>query len=136
MRNYVNVVALVLMLCATSCERTPSSSHPPAAMTQIAAFTTALETLKADCGRFPSTAEGLAALTSRPAGLTETQWHGPYLDAAIPKDPWGHEYVYACPGVHNTNGFDVYSPGPDGASKSGGEDYDDISNWAKQRTMR
>ena len=79
---------------------------------------------------------GVAALTSRPAGLTETQWHGPYLDAAIPKDPWGHDYVYACPGVHNTNGFDVYSLGPDGASKSGGEDYDNISNWPKRRTMR
>jgi hypothetical protein len=38
-------------------------------------------------------------------------------------------YVYLCPGIHNTNGFDLYSCGFDGISKSGGNDLDDINNW-------
>ena len=132
----MKLASLVLVLCATSCERGPSCAAGPAATTQIAAFTTALETFKVDSGRFPSTAEGLAVLTARPADLTEKQWRGPYLDAAIPKDPWGHDYVYRYPGIHNTNGFDIYSCGLDGVSKSGGEDADDIANWPKQRGVQ
>ena len=44
-------------------------------------------------------------------------------------DPWGHPNVYRCPGLHNTITFDVYSWGPDGKSKSGGEDPGEIGNW-------
>ena len=45
--------------------------------------------------------------------------------------PWGHDYVYHCPGQHGTNRFEVYSSGPDGLSKSGGEDADDFASWPK-----
>jgi general secretion pathway protein G len=99
----------------------------------MAVFKTALDAFQKDCGRFPSNAEGLIALTTRPTDLTEGQWHGPYLDAAIPKDPWGQDYVCRSPGIHNTNGFDICSCGPDGVSTSGGEDADDIANWPKRR---
>jgi hypothetical protein len=51
----------------------------------------------------------------------------------IPEDVWGHEYVYHFPGKHHTNGYDIYSLGPDGVSKSGGEDPDDIANWQSRR---
>ena len=44
-------------------------------------------------------------------------------------DPWGNEYFYRGPGIHHTNGFDIYSCGADGLSKSGGCDPDDINNW-------
>ena len=100
-------------------------------MTAIANFTYALEEFEVDCGRFPSTAEGLNALTVRPADIPEAKWH-PYLKG-VPKDPWGHSFVYRCPGLHNTNRFDIYSLGPNGESKSGGEDADDIANWSKGR---
>jgi hypothetical protein len=64
------------------------------------------------------------ALATIPSG----KWHGPYLDK-IPQDPWGNNYVYCCPGVHSTNGYELYSCGFDGISKSGGDDLDDINNW-------
>ena len=41
----------------------------------------------------------------------------------------GHEYVYRCPGIHDTNGYDLYSLGPDGVGKTG----DDIGNWQTPR---
>jgi hypothetical protein len=44
-------------------------------------------------------------------------------------DPWGNVYIYACPGLHHPNGFDLYSCGPDEISKSKGDDPDDINNW-------
>jgi general secretion pathway protein G len=114
-------------------------SLPPAAreagtQVTIAAFTTALEQFEVDCGRFPSTAEGLNALITRPAGISETRWR-PYLKN-IYKDSWGRDFVYRCPGQHNTNGFDIFSYGRDGLSKSGGDDDDDIANWQKGYPQR
>jgi hypothetical protein len=57
-------------------------------------------------------------------------WRGPYLTVdTIPPDPWEHPYVYRRPGIHGTNGFDLYSCGPDGISKTGGADRNDINSW-------
>ena len=88
----------------------------------------ALGAFEVDCGRYPSTDESLSALVTRPTDIPESQWHGPYL-ASIPRDQWGHDFVYRCPGIHNTNRYDLYSCGPDGVSKSGGDDPDDIHYW-------
>lgn len=89
---------------------------------------TALDMFSNDCGRYPTTAEGFQVLMARPTNNTPQGWRGPYFDP-LPKDPWGHDYIYRYPGIHNTNGFDLYSTGPDGISKSGGSDPDDINNW-------
>lgn len=126
----MKLVLLVLVLCATSCRR--ESARITAPQGQIATFGTALESFKVDCGRLPSTAEGFAALIKRPADIAEKDWHGPYLET-IPKDLWGHDFIYRCPGTHNTNGFDIYSCGPEGVSKSGGGDANDIGSWPKSR---
>jgi general secretion pathway protein G len=90
--------------------RGPShSANMPAAMTQIATFKTALDTFQVDTGFYPTGRDGLQALIKQPAGTTN--WQGPYLNG-IPKDPWGHEYFYECPGWHNSNSYDISSPGP------------------------
>jgi general secretion pathway protein G len=47
------------------------------------------------------------------------------LEKAVPADPWGRQYQYSNPGKHNTDGYDVWSLGPDGAD---GTD-DDVGNW-------
>ena len=88
----------------------------------------ALGQFAVDCGRYPTTSEGLAALMNCPTNLSSGRWRGPYLDKML-IDSWGDEYVYRWPGIHNTNGFDLYSCGYDGISKSGGDDLDDINNW-------
>lgn len=99
-----------------------------ATRTQIEAFKPCLAAFEKDCGRLPSSEEGLGALVQKAANVPDSQWHGPYLDF-VPKDPWGHDYVYCCPGRHGTNRFEIYSNGPDGVSRSGGEDPDDIASW-------
>ncbi len=43
----------------------------------------------------------------------------------MPRDPWGHAYLYLNPGVRNVAGFDVVSAGEDGVFFSA----DDIGNW-------
>jgi len=42
-----------------------------------------------------------------------------------PKDPWGQELVFTCPGSNNPDGADVVSKGPDRQEGTG----DDIRSW-------
>ena len=93
------------------------------ATAEIGSFKTAIQEFEIDCGRFPTSDEGLAALKQAPAGVQNFK-QGGYMDD-IPNDPWGHPYVYKCPGQHHPDGFDVYSVGPDGQAGSD----DDIGNW-------
>jgi general secretion pathway protein G len=86
----------------------------------------ALDSFKVDTGHYPKGSNGLLELVQQPSGTTN--WHGPYFDPPkLPVDPWGNKYFYEYPGKHNTNGYDLFSAGPDG--KAGTED--DIGNWAK-----
>jgi len=82
-----------------------------AARADIATIQLALDTFKADCGRYPSALEGLAALVTPPAGLQN--WHGPYLRRAAAADPWGNPYVYRS-ATDSSHPASVYSLGPDG----------------------
>src|ERR1041384_350882 len=94
---------------------------------------TALDAFEIDCKRFPTTAEGcFSALFGRPSNVSMESWRGPYLRGHI-RDAWDRDFVYVCPGVRNTNGFDLYSLGGDGVSKTGGNDPDDINNWDRSR---
>ena len=77
---------------------------------------------EADNGRFPEPVNGLNELVQKPAGIMK--WHQ-YLEK-LPSDPWGHPYLYLCPGKHNTNSFDLSSAGADGIPGT----KDDIGNWA------
>lgn len=97
-----------------------------AAQTQIAAFKTALDAFEVDNGYYPKGRNGLLDLVQQPRDAQN--WHGPYLDN-IPKDPWGRDYTYECPGKHNPNSYDISSMGPDGRA---GTD-DDITNWQTKR---
>ncbi len=65
-----------------------------AARAQVQQLTIAVNTFKADCGRYPTESEGLDALTRNPG--TEG-WDGPYLTMAVPYDPWGRPYIYLLP---------------------------------------
>ena len=94
-----------------------------AAKTDISSMETALDAFEVDCGRYPSTEEGLRALVEAPGNVQN--WRGSYLKRGVPKDPWGNEYVYRFPGGNAANSYDLYSFGPDG--REGG---DDITNFA------
>ncbi|MHB8520842.1 MAG: type II secretion system major pseudopilin GspG [Limisphaerales bacterium] len=99
------------------------------AQTQISTFSTALDMFETDMGYYPKGTSGLMDLIQRPRD--GQNWHGPYLksESGIPLDPWGHPYIYECPGKHNPSSYDLTSVGPDG--RSGTED--DVSNWQPQK---
>jgi general secretion pathway protein G len=79
-----------------------------AAHTQIDNFKTALNNYEVDNGSYP---KSLSDLMVQPRDAQN--WHGPYLQTdALPKDPWGNDYVYKFPGAHNPTFFDLSSGGP------------------------
>ena len=99
-------------------------SEVKTARAQIDALGKALDQFRLDVGRYPSSEEGLEALNAAPAG--EGRWAGPYLQKAVPMDPWGKPYQYKSPGERGE--YDLYSFGKDG--QAGGQDEaSDIGNW-------
>ncbi len=107
----------------------PEEAKRLKAKMQIESIETALKLYKIDNGMYPTTEQGLEALVQAPqAGNVPKNWRsGGYLEkGVVPKDPWGNDFVYLCPGMHYD--FDLISYGADGAS--GGEEKDqDIGNW-------
>jgi general secretion pathway protein G len=99
-------------------------SEAKAAQAQIAALGKALDMYRLDVGRYPAAEQGLAALNTAPAN--EPKWKGPYLQKAVPLDPWGRPYVYKSPGEHGD--YDLVSLGKDG-SPGGSDENADIGSW-------
>ena len=96
-----------------------------ATQTQIATFKTALDAYEVDNGYYPKGKSGLLDLIQQPRDAQN--WRGPYLSSdSIPKDPWGNDYIYECPGRHNPTSYDVSSLGPPGENTV-------IANWTIKR---
>jgi len=122
----VAILATLAALVVPKFTKRSEQAKVTAAHTDIANIELALDAFEVDCGRFPTTEEGLRALLDQPSSTTG--WQGPYVKRGMPKDPWGNFYMYRYPGQHNTRGYDLYSFGPDG--QEGGAD--DIDNWSER----
>lgn len=96
-----------------------------AAKTDIGNLTQALKLYKLDNQRYPSAAQGLQALLTKPSTDPIPPNWKPYLEK-LPNDPWGRPYQYLNPGIKGD--IDVLSLGADG--QPGGEGKDaDIGSW-------
>ena len=121
----VSIIALFAALVAPSMFQQGDKARVVAARVQINNFEQALTQYKLSTGMFPTTEQGLEALRTRPANLN--QWEGPYLKKEIPKDPWGHDYLYKYPGDHGEEP-DIISYGLDG--QPGGDGLNaDVVSW-------
>jgi general secretion pathway protein G len=126
------VVVIIGMLAALVGNRVIGQSEAAkvtAAKTQIKYFQQALELYRLNNGFFPTTEQGLRALVEKPTIRPEPmnyQKDG-YLNAkSVPKDPWGSDFIYICPG--EIGEYDIISLGADG--REGGTDTAaDITNW-------
>ena len=93
------------------------------AKAQVEAFARSLDAYRLDVGYYPTTEEGLNALVTRPTNVAK--WNGPYLQKAVPSDPWGRPYLYRAPGA--AGDFDIISYGKDG-QPGGTGDAADVTN--------
>lgn len=118
------IIGLLLALVGPQFIGQVGKAEVQAARQQIQLLETALDTLRLDVGRYPTTQEGLETLRTRPFGLD--RWDGPYLKKNVPLDPWGNPYLYRSPGKYGS--FDLFSYGADGVQGGEGENAD-ITNW-------
>ena len=86
------------------------------ARTQLAQIAGSVEAFRLDQRRIPTSAEGLAALTS-PADSAY------FLEAGKLVDPWGKPYLYLVPGPDGQP-FEVVTYGADGQPGGSGENGD------------
>ncbi len=94
-----------------------------AARTDISTLGSALKTFQIDNDRYPTTEEGLEALRTAPADAPN--WKRPYLERAVPLDPWQNAYEYSQPGPDgDEDSYLLKSYGPDKIA----DNEDDITN--------
>ena len=105
----------------------PDQAKMAAAKSDIAVIMQQLKLYRLDNAAYPSTDQGLTALTVKPTtNPLPTNWKsGGYLER-LPNDPWGRPYQYLNPGLKGE--IDVFSLGADG--QPGGEGSNgDIGSW-------
>src|SRR3989338_2673179 len=90
------IIGLLAALVVPRFIRQEEKAKVKATQAQIELLGTALDTLRLDVGRYPTTQEGLNALRRQPGDAQK--WDGPYLKKEVPLDPWGRAYIYRSPG--------------------------------------
>ena len=121
----ITIIGLIMALVGPRVLNYLSDSRVKAAKIQIQSFASALDLFFLDAGRYPTSAEGLAALVRPTSGVQA--WNGPYLKGgAVPNDPWGNPYVYRLPGERSA--YDIRSLGSDGQEGGTGSAADITSS--------
>ncbi|HYH05163.1 MAG TPA: type II secretion system major pseudopilin GspG [Bacillota bacterium] len=126
----LTLLAAIITLVAPNVIKQTQKGQIKAAEAQVNSLKTVLNSYYMDNSAYPNTEQGLKALFEKPTTPPIPEnWNGPYLeDKKIPKDPWGRELKYVCPGKHNPDKYDVYTLGSD--NTEGGEGSNaDIGNW-------
>lgn len=126
----VTILGIIATLVTVNVIGRLDQAKVTAGKTQIKNLETALDEFRRDNGFYPSTEQGMKALIEKPGvGRAVTVYpRGGYLKgSAIPRDPWGCEFLYYSPGLHG-NQYEITSLGAD--CQEGGEDVDaDINSW-------
>lgn len=129
----ITVIAILAAVVSPMVFRNVDDAKVSAARSQIEIFGLALDSYRLDNDAYPSSTQGLAALTAPPSGTPEARnWRGPYLKRAVPLDPWGHAYVYRSPGDSSRTTYDLLSLGRDGQPGGTGESAD-LTSWGAAR---
>jgi len=123
------VVAIIAILAAYIAPKVAGrvdDARISKAKSDIRVLESSLELYKLDNFTYPSTDQGLSALTSKPSGGELKNWRkGGYIKK-LSKDPWGNDYQYQQPGTNSE--FDIFSLGAD-AQVGGSDEAADIGNW-------
>lgn len=105
----VAIIGLLAALIGPQIAKQFQKSRVQTTKAQMELLGTALESFNTDTGRYPTEAEGLKVLLSKPDALEG--WNGPYLKKnALPKDGWGGEFIYK---LDKDFGFRIRSLGAD-----------------------
>ncbi|MRT05932.1 type II secretion system major pseudopilin GspG [Ewingella americana] len=116
----VMIIGLLAAMVVPNLMSNKGKADQKKTVADIVALESALDMFNLDHDRYPAENEGLRVLVSGGEKLASG-----YIKR-LPKDPWGHDYLYRNPGVNGV--IDIYTLGQD--EKEGGEGVAaDIGNW-------
>lgn len=131
------IIALIAAVVGPRLFAQLDRSKATTARLQIRSLEAALETMRLDIGRLPTEQEGLGLLMQADPGQV-AGWSGPYLDKALPSDPWARPYIYIAPAANATGApgapearARIVSYGADGQEGGEGINADINSDQAK-----
>lgn len=90
--------------------------------TALSTVSNTLDMYKVDNSRYPTTAQGLEALSTPPADAKNYP-EGGYIKGGYPTDGWENELQYVSPGSEGRP-YDLFSLGADGQQGGEGQDAD------------
>ena len=129
--DIIAVVFLVLVISASLKVAYLLMAHPDRSVccganaAKIHSLETALVSYKIETNWYPTTEQGLLALVVKPTTVMPQKPFHQLIPPELMIDSWNHEFQYRIPGIHNPDGYDVWSLGPDGVNGT----EDDIGNW-------
>jgi general secretion pathway protein G len=126
----LTLLAAIIALVAPNVIKQTEKGQIKTAQVQINSLKAVLNSYYLDNSAYPTTEQGLKALYEKPVTPPVPEnWNGPYLEEnKIPKDPWGREIKYQCPGTHNSDKYDIYTLGSNNTEGGTGSNAD-FGNW-------
>ena len=117
------IIGIVAALVVPNVIGRPDEARVAVAGADLRSVAASLEMYRLDNRTYPTTEQGLSALTVRPTSQPlPVNWvDGGYLPTS-PVDPWGNAYVYRSPGENGA--YELVSNGADGVPGGEGADAD------------
>ena len=117
----IMILGLLIGLVAPAALRQLGGARVSIAKQSIERIGAVLDMYRLDNAGYPSTEDGLQALTARPGNAPN--WNGPYLKAEQgPLDAWNHPYVYRNPSSRPGREYDLCSRGASGQAGEAGQE--------------
>ena len=118
----VGIIVILLGLAISKIGNPTGFAKQTAVRADVQAIGTQLQLYESMNGFYPTTEQGLQALVTQPStDPRPTRWYQLFKQA--PKDPWGSDYIYGCPGQKHPDSYDLYSAGPDRKPDTGDDDW-------------
>jgi len=118
----VSIIVILLGLAISKIGNPTGFAKQTAVRADIQAIGTQLQLYESMNGFYPTTEQGLQALvTQADTDPKPTRWY--QLFKQVPKDPWGNNYIYRCPGTKHPESYDLFSAGPDRKPDTADDDW-------------
>ncbi len=113
----IAILGLLIGLVAPAALRQLGGAKNSVARQSIERLGSVLDLYKLDVGSYPTSEQGLDALSTKPTDVDN--WNGPYVKGdRVPLDPWNHAYLYRNPSTRSGHDYDLCSAGPNGSQST------------------
>jgi general secretion pathway protein G len=118
----VSIIVIILGVAISKLGNTTGVAKAMRVQADVQAIKTQLQLYESMNGFYPTTEQGLQALVTQPQNDPRPmRWY--QLFRELPKDPWGSDYIYRCPGQKSPDSYDLFSPGPDRKGDTADDDW-------------